>query len=135
MTTYSTTHDGLERVLEGADVLRHSVGPAKGMRIAPTIVLTGMVAAVVVLADRMFGEMFGDGFAREWIALWALSVVAALLLAKAAFALTAWLVRSEHGLVARWRRAADERRFRELAAMDHRVMEEFRIAKSVAEWR
>ena len=131
MTTYSTTHDGLERVLEGADVLRHSVGPAKGMRIGPTIVLTGMVAAVVVLADRMFG----DGFAREWIALWALSVVAALLLAKAAFALTAWLVRSEHGLVARWRRAADERRFRELAAMDHRVMEEFRIAKSVAEWR
>jgi len=47
MTTYSTTHDGLERVLEGADVLRHSVGPVKGMRIAPTIVLTGMVTAVV----------------------------------------------------------------------------------------
>lgn len=134
MTTYSTTHDGLERVLEGADVLRHSVGPVKGMRIAPTIVLTGMVAAVVALADRWFGEMFSDGFTHEWIALWVLSVAAALLLAKSAFALTAWMVRSEHGLVARWRRAADERRFRDLLASDHRVMDEYRIARSRAEW-
>ncbi len=133
MTTYSTTHDGLERVLEGAEALRESVGPARGMRIGPTVVLTGMVAAVVVVADRLFGEAFGNGFTTEWIALWALSAGAALLLAKAAFRLAGWLARSEDGFVARWKRVEEVRRIMSIAQYDPRILEDFEAAKRRAE--
>jgi hypothetical protein len=103
------------------------------MRIGPTVVLTGMVAAVVVVADRLFGEAFGNGFTTEWIALWALSAGAALLLAKAAFRLAGWLARSEDGFVARWKRVEEVRRIMSIAQYDPRILEDFEAAKRRAE--
>lgn len=134
MTNYSTTHhDGLDRVLEGADVLVHSVGPTRGMRILPMVVLTGMVAAVLAVAERAIGSITEGGFAFEWLAMWVLSVAAVLLLAKSALKLARWILRSEHGIVARWKRAEAEREFMALAQYDRRILDDLRAAQARAE--
>jgi len=134
MTNYSTPHhDGLERVLEGADVLVHAVGPTRGMRVLPMVVLTGMVAAVLALAERAIASITAGGFAFEWIAMWVLSVASVLLLAKSALKLARWLIRSEHGLVARWKRAQAEREFMALAQYDRRILDDLRAAQARAE--
>jgi hypothetical protein len=72
MSSYSTTHDGLERVLEGTRVLTHAVGPTRSLRTVPLIVLTGIVTAVVAVASRQFADAMPDGFTGEWLATWGL---------------------------------------------------------------
>lgn len=134
MTTYSTTHDGLERVLEGTDVLVHSVGPARGMRLAPTLVLTGVVTAVLAIAVRVFDDLLTDGFTREWLALWLLATATVYVFGKMAVSVGNWLTREEHGLVARWKAAEADRAFYEVAERDPRVMADLRAAALRAEW-
>ena len=51
MTTYSTTHEGLERIVDGAHAVSRIVGPARGMRMLPTFVLTGFVAGAVAVME------------------------------------------------------------------------------------
>ena len=65
MSSYSTTHDGLERVLEGTRVLTHAVGPTRSLRTVPLIVLTGIVTAVVAVASRQFADAHPKGVMRR----------------------------------------------------------------------
>ncbi|MBK8768752.1 MAG: hypothetical protein IPM01_31315 [Burkholderiaceae bacterium] len=75
MSSYSTTHDGLERVLEGTRVLTHAVGPTRSLRTVPLIVLTGIVTAVVAVASRQFADAMAGRLPGEWLATRALSAL------------------------------------------------------------
>ena len=133
MAVQAVTHDGLERILNATDSLVHGVGPVRGMKLLPVTLLTGMVAAVLAIAERVFATLTAESFAFEWLAFWALSVVAVMLLAKTAFGLSHWLVRSEHGLVARWKRSRAAEEVMRVASSDFRMMADLRVARAHAE--
>lgn len=100
MTTYSTTHEGLERIVDGAHAVSRIVGPARGMRMLPTFVLTGFVAGAVAVITHKFGDLFGDGLTAEWLSLWVLASLAILVFAKTAMSLSFWLGRQSKRFVA-----------------------------------
>lgn len=134
MTNYSTTHQGLERVLNGTDTLVHAVGPAKGMRLAPTLVLTGIVSAVLAVAVRVFDDLLTQGFTQEWLALWLLASITVFVFGRVAFLLGDRLANSERGLIKRWKAAQAEREMMRLAAADPRVMADIRAAIDRSQW-
>ena len=114
MSTLSTTHEGLERMLEGTRALSESVGPTRSLRAMPLVILTGIVTAVVELAARLFGNLVDDGFTGEWLALWAVGAVAAVVFARTAARIAGWLVASGRGLRAHIAQSrAEEQAWRE----------------------
>ena len=133
MNSQSYTHDGLERIQRGVEAMSRSVKPASTSRSLPIILLTGVVSAVVAGATRWLGTRLDDGFALEWIVVWAIALIAIVVFAKGVYAASGWLLAAS-------RRAAADRRLRrqdaqlmELAHHDPRVLAEIRAAQWRAE--
>lgn len=133
MSSYSTTHDGLERVLEGTRVLTHAVGPTRSLRTVPLIVLTGIVTAVVAVASRQFADAMPDGFTGEWLATWALGAFAALVFARTSARIAYSLVHAAHRFSGRLAQSHAEQAFLEAARHDPRMIADLRAAQSRAE--
>ena len=133
MSTLSTTHEGLERMLEGTRALSESVGPTRSLRAMPLVILTGIVSAVVALAARQFGDLVDDGFTGEWLALWAVGAVAAVVFARTAARIAGWLVTSGRGLRANIAQSRAEQAFLSAAQHDFRLQADLRAALNRAE--
>ncbi len=133
MSTLSTTHEGLERMLEGTRALSESVGPTRSLRAMPLVILTGIVTAIVALASRQFGDLIGDGFTGEWLALWAVGAVAAMVFARTAARMAGWLVASGRGLRAQMAQSRAEQAFLTAAQHDYRLQADLRAALSRSE--
>jgi hypothetical protein len=133
MNTHVQTHEGLDRLIEGAQVLRRQVGPARGIRALPVIVLTGMITAVLAVLDRVYDLLSIDGVASEWMALWMFAVVGAMLLGKVALAISRVLARAGRRVGAYWRRVREEEVLLELIAADARMGTDLRAARDRAE--
>ena len=134
MTSYSTTHEGLERIVEGAHTVSELVGPARGMKLLPTVLLIGIVAAVVVVADRVYGDLISQGFTGEWLALWALASAAALVFAKSAFALSGALLRTARRIGKAWKASEENHRLHAEMARDPRLKADYVAAQMRAEY-
>ncbi len=135
MSTFSTTHEGLERVLEGTRTLSQAVGPTRSLRAVPLVVLTGIVAAVVVLASRLFGDQIPDGFTPEWLALWALGAFAAVLFARVSAKIGHRLIHATQGWAGQIRRSQEEAALMAVARQDPRVLADLRAAQSRGEFQ
>ncbi|MBP8306442.1 MAG: hypothetical protein KAY46_04210 [Burkholderiaceae bacterium] len=133
MSSYSTTHEGLERVLEGTRALSHSVGPTRSLRAVPLIVLTGIVTAVVALTSRQFADAMPDGFTGEWLATWAVGAFAALVFARTSARIAYAIVHAAHRFSGRLAQSHAEREFLAAARRDPRMISDLRAAQSRAE--
>ena len=133
MTTYSTTHEGLERIVDGAQAVSRIVGPARGMRLLPTFVLTGFVAGTVAVITHKFGDLFGDGVTAEWLSLWVLASLAILLFAKTAMSLSTWLVKLSKRTVAYLQQMEEAAYLESELRRDPRLRADFIAAKLRAE--
>lgn len=132
MTTYSQTHEGLTRMIEGSEILRQQIGPVRGMRALPVVVLTGMVTAVLAVLDRVFDLLSFHGVTAEWMALWMIAFVAAMACGKLAFATARGVRRAARSAGALWRRMREEDVMHDLIAADPRMATELRVARDHA---
>jgi hypothetical protein len=133
MSSFSTTHVGLERVLEGSRVLTEAVGPTRSLRAIPVIVLTGIVTAVVAVVSRQFADAMPDDFTGEWLATWALGALAALVFARTSARIAAGLVQAARRFSAALAQSHAEHQFIEAARQDPRMLADLRAALSRAE--
>ncbi len=133
MTTFSTTHEGLERVLEGSRVLSDAVGPTRSLRTLPLVLLTGIVTAVVAAVAHRLDDWFVDGSTREWLALWALGALVALVFARTAARLGGAILAAGHRLSARAARRRIDREFLAALESDPRLLSDWRAARDRAQ--
>ena len=133
MTTYSTTHEGLERMVDGAQAVSRIVGPARGMRLLPTFLLTGFVAGAVAVVTHRFGDLFGDGLTAEWFSLWVLASLAILVFAKTAMSLSVWLAKFWKRTVVHWEQMQATAHLESELRRDPRLRADFVAAQLRAE--
>lgn len=134
MTTYSPTHEGLERVLEGSRVLSDAVGPTRSLRTLPLVLLTGIVTAVVAAIAHRLDDWFIEGSTREWLALWALGALVSVVFARTAVRLGGAILVGAHRLSLRAARRRAEIEFQAAVDSDPRLLTELRAAKDRAEF-
>ncbi len=126
---YAKQHPGVERaesVLAAMIALRQNFDIARSLA---TMLLAAVVAALVVVADRLIDSWVDGHLLMVWVALWAVAFAAIGLLAPLAGQTARNLVASTHA----WsRRSADARAkdaFWQIALNDPRVMAEYQAAK------
>lgn len=126
---YAQQHPGVQRaesVVAGMIALRQNFDAAHSLA---TMLLAAVVAALVVVADRLIDSWADGHLLMVWVALWAVAFAAIGLLAPLAGQTARNLVASTHA----WsRRSADARAkdaFWQIALNDPRVMAEYQAAK------
>lgn len=135
MTTFvhvdqPTQHPGVTRAEVVIDQLREARKRFDGARGLAALLLGAVVAAVLVVADRIVVHMTDGGLLVGWIVLWGLAFVALALLADTTRSLA---VRA----AAAWKRGARRRelaradaQFMAYAEFDPRVMHELQVAQA-----
>lgn len=133
MSTYSTHHEGIERVMSGLDVVRHSLRAISVTRFLPAALLTGAVTAILVGASHLLADLFDEGAITEWLLMWGIALLAVWLLAGQVRAASAALLRMGGRIADRWRRDAMDAQAAELARHDPRVAADLQAARLHAE--
>lgn len=123
-------HPGVTRAEVVIEQLRHARKSFDGARGLAALLLGAVVAAVLVVADRIVVHMADGGLLVGWIVLWGLAFVALALLADTTRSLA---VRAS----AAWKRGARRRelaradaQFMAYAEFDPRVMHELQVAQA-----
>ncbi len=129
MSTPSTHHDGIDRVVDGVDTLRRSIGEISVARFLPAAMLTGAVTAILVGASHLLSDLFDEGAVTEWLLMWGIALVAVWILAGQVHAASASL----RGVFSRMLDARRDEAYYDLALRDPRVLADLRAARMNAE--
>ena len=127
-THFHTTHDGLDRMLDGAAAARGAFSEIFSARHVPTYVLGIAIMAVVTATERLL-DAVPTGFAFDWAILTAVALLTFALLARAVIRATratqAWF--ADYTKHARQTRA--DLKLWETARRDPRVMNDILAAE------
>lgn len=119
---YPTRHAGVERVQRGFGALMSLAAGFDGARGAATLLLAAIVSALLVVANQVVDSWTEGHLLAVWIAMWTVAFAGIALFAgparRAVLAVHAGL----KAAAAARRRAAEDRRFLEVARTDARVM-------------
>lgn len=130
---YPQQHPGVVRAEAAASQLRNMARQMNGHRGLATLLLAAVVAALVVVADRLIDAWADGHLLAAWVALWAVAFAALGLLAPPLRRVARWAVAAGDA----WARAAAEQRAEErlleIARKDARVMAELISARGRAE--
>ena len=135
MLTPSTHHDGIDRIVDGVDTVRHELHAISLARFLPATILTGAVTAILVGASHLLSELFEEGAVTEWLLMWGIALVAVWVLAGQVHALSAALLGGVRKGLARWAESRRDARYLEFAMEDPRVLADLRAARLHAEWQ
>ena len=130
---YAQQHPGVERaesVVAGLIALRQNFDAAHSLA---TMLLAAVVAALVVVADRLIDSWADGHLLMAWVALWAVAFAAMGLLAPVAGRAARNLVASAHDWTRRSANTRAEEAFWQNALNDPRVMAEYQAAKQRSE--
>jgi hypothetical protein len=115
---YSTEHPAVERVERSVQFFRQTWRrTARG-----TVVLAALVAAAVVLADRVVENLTDGHLLAGWIVMWLIAFGVLALFAEPARGVARQLSAAARSWRQRRAQAAEDRRVWELALVDARVM-------------
>ena len=129
-TDMATEHTGVLRVERAAENLKSTFA---GKGTASTLVLAAIVAAVVVVANRLVDSVAGGShWIAGWALLWAVAFVAIALLAAPARNLTSSLRNARNTWAEEHHRAVQDDKTWEMALRDSRVMADLNRAMSDA---
>ena len=130
---YAQKHPGVQRaesVVAGMIALRQNFDAAHSLA---TMLLAAVVAALVVVADRLIDSWADGHLLMVWVALWAVAFAAIGLLAPIAGQAACNLVLSAQEWSRRSANARAEDAFWQNALNDPRVMAEYQAAKQRSE--
>ena len=129
-TDMATEHTGVLRVERAAANLKSTFA---GKGTASTLVLAAIVAAVLVVANRLVDSVAGGNhWIAGWALLWAVAFVAIALLAAPARNLTGSLRNARNTWAEEHHRAVQDDKTWEMALRDSRVMADLNRAMSDA---
>lgn len=130
MTTYSETHQGLERVLAGFGIIGTALSRTYRDGALQLFVVIGLATAAAATATAWLVAPIEGAVVYEWIGVWTLVVMSVLVLARTAAAVARWapgaLSQANRNYLERWR----EERLLALARQDYRVAQEIRAIRS-----
>ena len=126
---YALEHPGVKRVEAAAAAisdLRHNFNSARTLA---TMLLAAVVAAFVVIADRLIDTWADGHLLTAWVALWAVAFAAIGLLAPVAKQTARNMITGYKAWAIRSANAREEDAFWQSALNDPRVMAEYQAAK------
>lgn len=130
MSTYATTHDGLERVISGVDSLKVALSRSSGDGAVQLFAFAGLLTAAAAALTAWWVSPIEGGIAYEWIGIWTLAVLAVLGMVRLVGAAIAWIPgMASNAARAYWASVADER-LRAVAQWDYRIADEIRAIRS-----
>ena len=128
---YATTHAGVERVQRGFGALKSLAAGFDGARGSATLLLAAIVSALLVVANQVVDTWTEGHLLAAWIVLWTVAFAAIALFATPARRLAVALRAGWKSAAAARRRAAEDRRFWDVALTDARVMADLSRAMAV----
>lgn len=130
MSNFSTTHDGLERVLSGVDTVRDALTQNSANGALQLFTFVGLLTAAAAAVTAWWVAPIEGSVAYEWIGVWTLVVLAVLGISRIVTAAAAWIPgAASEASKAYWASVADER-LRAVAQWDYRVADEIRAIRS-----
>ncbi len=130
MSTYSETHDGLERVLTGYTSLSRALARDDRQNALQIFAIVGLATAVAAGLTAWWVAPIEGEIAYQWIGAWTLAVLAMLVVLRAAVALAAWFPPAFARFKQAYRNRIEDERLFELAQWDHRLREEIQAIRS-----
>lgn len=124
---YSTQHLGVVRAERAVSALKGSFAAGRG---AATLLLAAIVAALLVVANQLVDTWTEGHLLAAWVVLWTIGFAALALLAAPARGTAQALGTAFRRANATRRRAAEDRKFWEVALNDARVMADISRAMS-----
>jgi apolipoprotein N-acyltransferase len=130
MSTYSETHDGLERVLTGYTSLSQALARNDRQSAVQVFAIVGLATAVAAGLTAWWVAPIEGEIAYQWIGAWTLAVLAMLVAFRTASALVAWFPPAFTRFRLAYRNRIEDERLFELARWDHRLREEIQAIRS-----
>ena len=130
MSTYSETHDGLERVLTGFSSLSHALSRSNKQGSLQVFAIVGLSTSVAAALTAWWVAPIEGEIAYQWIGAWTLAVLAMLFVIRAASAVFAWAPPAWTHLKQAYHARVQDERLYELAQRDHRLRDEIHAIRS-----
>ncbi len=130
MSTYSETHDGLERVLTGYSSLTQALARSDRHGALQVFAIVGLATAVAAALTAWLVAPIEGEIAYQWIGAWTLAVLAMLVFLRATAALFDWLPPAWAKFKLAYRYRLEDERLFELARWDHRLRDEIQAIRS-----
>ena len=126
---YALEHPGVKRLEAAAAAISDIQQNFSSARTLATMLLAAVVAAFVVIADRLIDTWADGHLLAAWVALWAVAFAAIGLLAPVAKQTARNIIDSYKAYALRSNNAREEEAFWQSALNDPRVMAEYQAAK------
>lgn len=130
---YALEHPGVQRMEAAAAAISDMQKNFNSARTLATMLLAAVVAAFVVIADRLIDTWADGHLLMAWVALWAVAFTAIGLLAPVAKQTARNMIASYKAYALRSANTREEDAFWQSALNDPRVMAEYQAAKLRAE--
>jgi hypothetical protein len=131
MSTYSNTHDGVERIISGMQTISSSFARDERNAAPQIFVVVGLLTAAAAALTAWWVAPIEGGIAYQWIGVWTLAVLGVLALTRIAYATLSNAPQILSGWAKAYRARRDDERLMELAKWDHRLADEIRVIR----WR
>lgn len=131
MSSYSHTHDGVERVISGMQSISNSFKRNERNAAPQVFVVVGLLTAAVAAVTAWWVAPIEGGIAYQWIGAWTLAVLAVLAVIRITHETVGSLPLILSGWAKAYRARRDDERLLELAQWDHRLADEIRAVR----WR
>lgn len=130
MSTYSETHDGLERVTAGLSSLSSALSSSNKQSSLHVFAVVGLSTSVAAALTAWWVAPIEGEIAYQWIGAWTLAVLGMLTLMRATAAIYASATPALTRFKTAYRNRLQDERLFELAQWDYRIRDEINAIRS-----